>query len=81
LAGGVGAVTRRARVCVGCLLLPLLDPVRLAEDLILADLLSEGRMEVVVGLRYVPHEFDMFGIDLAERGRLGVKVFLFCFDR
>src|SRR6218665_2991174 len=57
----LGAVTKRARLMVGAVLLPLHDPVRLAEDIILADLVSDGRMEVILGLGYAQHEFEMFG--------------------
>lgn len=65
----VGAVTKRARLMVGCSLLPLQDPVRLAEDIILADLVSEGRMEVIMGLGYVPEEYAMYGTSAATRGK------------
>lgn len=65
----VGAVTKRARLMVGAVLLPLHDPVRLAEDIILADLVSDGRMEVIMGLGYAQHEYDMFGTSAATRGR------------
>lgn len=65
----VGAVTKHARLMVGCVLLPLNDPVRLAEEIILADLVSEGRVEVIMGLGYVQHEYEMFGTSAATRGR------------
>jgi alkanesulfonate monooxygenase SsuD/methylene tetrahydromethanopterin reductase-like flavin-dependent oxidoreductase (luciferase family) len=49
-------------------ILPLHDPVRLAEDLCVLDQLSLGRVEVTAALGYVPSEFDMFGVRLEERG-------------
>ncbi|MGE0383101.1 MAG: LLM class flavin-dependent oxidoreductase [Gammaproteobacteria bacterium] len=70
MAAAVGAVTRRARIGVGCLLLPLLDPIRVAEDAITADLVSQGRLEIIAGLGYVPHEFEMYGVSLRDRARL-----------
>lgn len=65
----LAAVTKAARIRVGALLLPLHDPVRIAEDLIVADLVSEGRMELVVGLGYVREEYGMFGTSAATRGQ------------
>ena len=65
----VGAVTKRARLMAGCVLLPLNDPVRVAEDIILADLVSEGRVEVIMGLGYAPQEFLMFGTLSSRRGK------------
>ncbi|MGW6335932.1 LLM class flavin-dependent oxidoreductase [Nocardia rhamnosiphila] len=47
---------------------PLQDPVRLAEDLCVLDQLSRGRLELTVALGYVPAEFDMYGIPIKERG-------------
>jgi alkanesulfonate monooxygenase SsuD/methylene tetrahydromethanopterin reductase-like flavin-dependent oxidoreductase (luciferase family) len=73
LAGALAAVTERARIIIGCLLLPLHDPIRVAEDHIMASLISRGRTEVIAGIGYAPHEFEMFGISVADRGRLADK--------
>jgi alkanesulfonate monooxygenase SsuD/methylene tetrahydromethanopterin reductase-like flavin-dependent oxidoreductase (luciferase family) len=70
LAGALGAVTERARIIVGCLLLPLHDPIRVAEDHIMASNISRGRTEVIVGIGYVASEYEMFGLSLSERGKL-----------
>src|SRR5262245_6725923 len=56
-AGAVAAVTERCRILVAALILPLLDPVRAAEDTLVVDQLSDGRVEVVVALGYVAREF------------------------
>ena len=50
--------------------LPLYDPVHVAEDVAVLDLLSEGRVELVVGAGYRPSEFAMFDQDMSRRGRL-----------
>jgi Coenzyme F420-dependent N5,N10-methylene tetrahydromethanopterin reductase and related flavin-dependent oxidoreductases len=42
-------------------LLPFNHPVRLAEDLAVLDNISNGRIEVGVGMGYAPHEFRGFG--------------------
>ncbi|MGH3580967.1 MAG: LLM class flavin-dependent oxidoreductase, partial [Mycobacterium sp.] len=46
------------------------DPVRLAEDMALLDVISRGRATYVLGLGYRPEEFEHFGLDAAQRGRL-----------
>ena len=35
-----------------------------------ADIISGGRMQITVGVGYVPHEFKMFGHEMKDRGRL-----------
>ncbi|WP_236796034.1 LLM class flavin-dependent oxidoreductase [Amycolatopsis sp. GM8] len=67
MAGAVGARTRRLAVRVTVLLLPLHDPLRVAEDVAVADLISGGRLEVVLGAGYSPAEFEMFGKRLEDR--------------
>jgi alkanesulfonate monooxygenase SsuD/methylene tetrahydromethanopterin reductase-like flavin-dependent oxidoreductase (luciferase family) len=69
----LGAVTERCRIIIGCLLLPLHDPIRVAEDHILASLISRGRTELIAGIGYTPHEFEMFGINMSERGKVADK--------
>jgi alkanesulfonate monooxygenase SsuD/methylene tetrahydromethanopterin reductase-like flavin-dependent oxidoreductase (luciferase family) len=44
--------------------LPVNDPIRLAEDIASLDLLSHGRVDVGVGRGYQPHEFAGFGVDI-----------------
>jgi alkanesulfonate monooxygenase SsuD/methylene tetrahydromethanopterin reductase-like flavin-dependent oxidoreductase (luciferase family) len=70
LAGAILGATEQARVMVNALLVTLHDPVRLAEQLATLDLVSGGRLSVVAGLGYRPEEFEMAGLERAERGRL-----------
>lgn len=70
LAGALGAATEHCRIVIGCLLLPLHDPIRVAEDHIMLSQISRGRTEVVAGIGYVAHEFAMFGIKSSDRGKL-----------
>jgi alkanesulfonate monooxygenase SsuD/methylene tetrahydromethanopterin reductase-like flavin-dependent oxidoreductase (luciferase family) len=65
MAGRTRRISLRARV----LILPLHDPVRVAEDAAVVDLLSDGRLEMVVAGGYVPAEFAMFGRDMESRAR------------
>ena len=60
---------RTSRVAIGqdVMLLPFTNPVRLAEDLVVLDNLSNGRMMVGAGMGYVPSEFAAMGIPRGER--------------
>ena len=68
--GMLAARTRRCNVAVQALLLPLHDPVRVAEDLAVLDLASAGRVVVTLGVGYRPEEYAALGKSWAERGRL-----------
>ena len=70
LAAAIAARTRRARINIAAVLVPLHDPVRLAEQLAAAALVAEGRLSVVAGMGYRPEEFEMAGVDRTQRGRL-----------
>jgi alkanesulfonate monooxygenase SsuD/methylene tetrahydromethanopterin reductase-like flavin-dependent oxidoreductase (luciferase family) len=70
LAAAIAARTERIAIVVAALLAPLNDPVRIAEQLVVLDLLSRGRVTVVLGAGYRPEEFEMYGADRAERGKL-----------
>jgi alkanesulfonate monooxygenase SsuD/methylene tetrahydromethanopterin reductase-like flavin-dependent oxidoreductase (luciferase family) len=69
-AGAIFGRTKTVRVTIGALLLPLHDPVRLAEDIAVLDLLSGGRLIVIGGLGYRPSEYAAHGKSWEERGRL-----------
>jgi alkanesulfonate monooxygenase SsuD/methylene tetrahydromethanopterin reductase-like flavin-dependent oxidoreductase (luciferase family) len=60
------AVTRRVRLGTAVLVLPFWHPLRLAEDIAMADQLTDGRLEVGVARGYQPYEFARFGIDMAD---------------
>jgi alkanesulfonate monooxygenase SsuD/methylene tetrahydromethanopterin reductase-like flavin-dependent oxidoreductase (luciferase family) len=70
LAGAIAGRTKRILVVVAALLAPLNDPIRVAEELAVLDQLSAGRVSVVLGAGYRPEEFEMYGVDRKERGRL-----------
>jgi alkanesulfonate monooxygenase SsuD/methylene tetrahydromethanopterin reductase-like flavin-dependent oxidoreductase (luciferase family) len=67
-AAAIGGRTTRIRVQISVLLAPLYDPVRLAEEIAVADLCLQGRLEPAVAAAYVEDDFDMFGVDYAGRG-------------
>jgi alkanesulfonate monooxygenase SsuD/methylene tetrahydromethanopterin reductase-like flavin-dependent oxidoreductase (luciferase family) len=68
MAAAAAARTTSIRIEIGALLIPLHDPLRLAEDLAVLDLVSRGRLTVVTGVGYVPDEYAMFGKDKSKRG-------------
>jgi alkanesulfonate monooxygenase SsuD/methylene tetrahydromethanopterin reductase-like flavin-dependent oxidoreductase (luciferase family) len=71
IGAAIAARTRRIRIGTFLLLLPLHNPVRVAEDTATLDLISGGRFDLGVGLGYRVGEFDDQGIPARERaGRM-----------
>jgi putative FMN-dependent luciferase-like monooxygenase len=70
--GHVAAQTSRIRLATGIITLPLELPVRVAEDAIVLDLISGGRLELGVGNGGNPTAFAGFGLDNAHRNDLFV---------
>ncbi|HZU80426.1 MAG TPA: LLM class flavin-dependent oxidoreductase [Acidimicrobiales bacterium] len=64
----MAARTSEVRFMVAALIAPFYDPIRLAEDLLVLDNLSRGRVDLVVAGGYVRGEFAMYGVPMAERG-------------
>ena len=67
MAGAIAARTKRVRLSSDVCLLPFNHPIRLAEDLAVLDNLSNGRVEIGVGMGYAPHEFRGFGLPVSRR--------------
>ena len=70
LAAAIGERTSRMRIGTNLMLLPLADPVRLAEDAAAVSILTGGRFDLGVGLGYRALEFDYFGRRLNHRPSL-----------
>jgi alkanesulfonate monooxygenase SsuD/methylene tetrahydromethanopterin reductase-like flavin-dependent oxidoreductase (luciferase family) len=70
LAAAFAARTTTLPINVAALLLAFYEPVKLAEDLAVVDLLSAGRVSYVVGIGYRDTEFEMFGVDRRRRAQL-----------
>ena len=82
VAGAMAAVTDRIRFNTDICLMPFNHPIRLAEDLAVLDNLSNGRVEIGLGMGYAPHEFKGFGIPRSRRVSLmeeGIEVLQRCF--
>ena len=71
LAAGMLGRTSHLLCTVAALLVSYHDPLRLAEEVACADLLSGGnRLVLIIGLGYRESEFEMFGKDRRRRGQL-----------
>ncbi|MFA5882432.1 MAG: LLM class flavin-dependent oxidoreductase [Acidimicrobiia bacterium] len=70
LATAMAARTKTLSIAVGAALLPLYDPVKLAEEMIVLDHISRGRVSYVFGIGYRSDEYDLFGLPYEQRGRL-----------
>ncbi len=69
-AGMILSRTDNVTCMLGALLLPLHDPIRVAEDIAVLDLVSRGRIVVTVGLGYRPLAYKAMGKDWDRRGEL-----------
>jgi alkanesulfonate monooxygenase SsuD/methylene tetrahydromethanopterin reductase-like flavin-dependent oxidoreductase (luciferase family) len=67
VASHVAARTSRMRIGTSVLLLPFHDPLRVAEDGAVVDLLSGGRLDLGIGLGYRAEEFEVFGFPRRQR--------------
>jgi alkanesulfonate monooxygenase SsuD/methylene tetrahydromethanopterin reductase-like flavin-dependent oxidoreductase (luciferase family) len=70
LAAAIAARTTSMPINVAALLLALYEPIKLAEDMAVVDLISRGRVSYVVGIGYRAEEFAMFGVDRRRRAAL-----------
>jgi alkanesulfonate monooxygenase SsuD/methylene tetrahydromethanopterin reductase-like flavin-dependent oxidoreductase (luciferase family) len=70
LASAVAARTERIAIMLAALVLPLYDPVRLAEDIAVLDNISRGRVAYVFGIGHRDEEYEHLGVDPRRRGRL-----------
>jgi alkanesulfonate monooxygenase SsuD/methylene tetrahydromethanopterin reductase-like flavin-dependent oxidoreductase (luciferase family) len=68
VAAAIAARTKRIRIASGVLLMPFHNPVRLAEDIAVVDIISGGRFELGVGVGFKLEEFEGFGLPFKERG-------------
>ncbi len=66
----LAAHTKRIRLGTGIVTLPMENPVRVAEDDSVFDLLSGGRLELGLGSGGTPSAFASFGLDSSKRGEI-----------
>lgn len=68
MASAIAARTEHAGIGVMALLVSLYDPVRLAEDIAVVDLLSRGRLSFVAGMGYRELEYHIANKPFTDRG-------------
>jgi len=66
--GYAAAVTSRIRLGVAVVMAPYYAPIVLAKALTTLDVLSEGRLDVGLGLGWSAQEFEAVGVPMAGRG-------------
>ena len=74
LASAIAARTRSLAILLAAVSLPLWDPVRLAEEMSVLDLISRGRVSYAFGVGHRSSEYEQFGIDKATRGRVADEI-------
>ena len=70
MAAAIAARTRRCQIRGSAVLVTLYDPIRLAEEMAVLDLISGGRFVLVAGQGYRPTEYAMMDRDFDARGPL-----------
>lgn len=66
MAAALARSTKNIRIGTGVVVLPLHNPIQVAEEFAMVDLLSNGRLDFGVGRGYQPSEFQGFGIDMDD---------------
>lgn len=61
LAAALAAITHRIQICAGSVVLPLHDPIRVAEEWSIVDNVSGGRVGLGVASGWVPNDFVISG--------------------
>ena len=67
LAAAMAARTTTARIGIAAMVSSFHDPLRLAEDVAIVDLISGGRLDLTLTNGYVGSEFEMFDMPLSGR--------------
>ena len=66
----IAAKTKRIKLGTGVITLPMENPVRVAEDAAVVDLLSNGRLELGFGTGGTRESFEVFGVNPDKRGEV-----------
>ncbi|HWS91505.1 MAG TPA: LLM class flavin-dependent oxidoreductase [Mycobacterium sp.] len=74
LASAIAARTQTLAILLAAVTIPLWDPVRLAEEMSVLDLISRGRVSYAFGVGHRSQEYDHFGVDMATRGRVADEI-------
>lgn len=69
----MASATTRIRLGSAVIVLPLYQPMRVAQEIALVDQLSGGRVVLGIGTGYQPFEFARYGVDVDARGDTFLK--------
>jgi len=69
LASAIASRTKTTPIQVAALVLPLHDPIEIAEQMAVLDIISKGRVSYIMVVGYVAAEFAMFGREMKGRGK------------
>ncbi|WP_216892208.1 LLM class flavin-dependent oxidoreductase [Nocardia alni] len=71
LGSAIAGATRQIAIHFSALCITMHQPLRLAEDLAVLDLIAgPGRVLITAGMGYRPMEFEMFGVDFPNRAKV-----------
>jgi alkanesulfonate monooxygenase SsuD/methylene tetrahydromethanopterin reductase-like flavin-dependent oxidoreductase (luciferase family) len=70
LASAIAARTTKIPIMLAAVVLPLYDPVRLAEEMSVLDIISNGRVSYVLGIGHREQEYEHLGVAFNKRGQL-----------
>lgn len=70
LASAIAARTKQLGILLAAVPIPLWDPVRLAEEISVLDIMSNGRVSYAFGIGHRIEEYQHFGVDMRRRGVL-----------
>jgi alkanesulfonate monooxygenase SsuD/methylene tetrahydromethanopterin reductase-like flavin-dependent oxidoreductase (luciferase family) len=70
LAAAIAARTTQLAILLAAVPIPFWDPVRLAEEMSVLDIISKGRVWYAFGIGHRAEEYEHFGIDMHQRGKL-----------
>lgn len=70
MVGHMAGRTNTIRLGTAVVVAPLYNPARLLSEIGMADVMSEGRLELGIGQGYQGYETDRFGVDLNRSGEM-----------
>jgi alkanesulfonate monooxygenase SsuD/methylene tetrahydromethanopterin reductase-like flavin-dependent oxidoreductase (luciferase family) len=70
LASAIVARTKQLAILLAAVPITFWDPVRLAEEIAVLDIISKGRVSYAFGIGHRAEEYEHFGVDMHQRGKL-----------
>jgi alkanesulfonate monooxygenase SsuD/methylene tetrahydromethanopterin reductase-like flavin-dependent oxidoreductase (luciferase family) len=70
LAAAIAARTKQLPILLAAVPITFWDPVRLAEEMNVLDIISKGRVSYAFGIGHRAEEYEHFGLEMTQRGKL-----------